>query len=149
MKIKSLLFVSLLSCILASCNQPIKKDTSTEIADAIYYGGEIITMEGDTAQYAEAVAVKNGKILFVGSKTAAEKFHGDSTAMNDLNGKTMMPGFIDPHLHPILGAIVLNTQFASPFDWNFPWGKMKAVKGHDAFIDKIKEYANAMKDPTA
>ncbi len=134
MKIKNLLFVSLLVCIFVSCNQSIKIDSSKEFADAIYYGGDIITMETDTVQYAEAVAIKNGKIIFIGSKTGAEKYRGDSTVMNDLKGKTMMPGFIDPHLHPILGAIVLNTQFASPFDWNFPWGKMKAVRGHDAFI---------------
>jgi len=132
-----------------SCHQSTKQSNPTNSADAIYFGGDILTMEGDSASYAEAVALKNGKIIFTGSKNESEKYHGDSTIMNDLKGKTMMPGFIDPHLHPILGAIVLNTQFASPFDWNFPWGKMTAVRGHDAFIAKVKEYAAAMKNPTA
>ena len=143
------LILSLFLMTFISCNQSSKQSNSTNSADAIYFGGDILTMEGDSASYAEAVAVKNGTIIFTGSKTEAEKFHGDSTAMNDLKGKTMMPGFIDPHLHPILGAIVLNTQFATPFDWNFPWGKMTAVRGHEAFIDKVKEYDAAMKDPTA
>lgn len=119
---KLMLFFSLM--VLISCNQSSKQINPTTSADAIYFGGDILTMEGDSADYTEAVAVKNGEIIFTGSKTEAEKYHGDSTAMNDLKGKTMMPGFIDPHLHPILGAIVLNTKFASPFDWNFPWGKM-------------------------
>lgn len=68
-------------------------------ADVIYYGGDIITMEGDSAQYAEAVAVKNGKILFAGSRSAAEEWKGDSTLMDDLDGKTLVPGFIDGHAH--------------------------------------------------
>jgi len=40
-------------------------------ADIIYYGGDIITMEGDSAVYAEAVEIKNGKIIFVGNKAEA------------------------------------------------------------------------------
>ncbi len=75
-----------------------KKEVSNP-ADAIYFGGDIVTMEGEQAQYAEAVAVKEGKILFVGTKTEAEKFHGDKTEMKDLEGKTMVPGFIDGHCH--------------------------------------------------
>jgi predicted amidohydrolase YtcJ len=147
MKKTTKLILSFFLMALISCNQPSKQSNSTNSADAIYFGGDILTMKGDSASYVDAVAVKNGEIIFTGSKADAEKYHGDSTAMNDLKGKTMMPGFIDPHLHPILGAIVLNTKFASPFDWNFPWGKMTAVRGHEAFIAKIKEYAAAMKDP--
>ncbi len=144
--IKFLLCFFLMAII--SCKDTSKQNNATNAADAIYFGGDILTMESDTANYAEAVVVKNGSIVFTGSKSEAEKYHGDSTEMNNLEGKTMMPGFIDPHLHPILGAIVLNTQFASPFDWNFPWGKMTAVRGHDAFITKVKEYEAAMKNPT-
>jgi len=80
---------------LVSC----KKQEVTNSADAIYFGGDIITMEGKEAQYAEAVAIKNGKIIFVGSKSEAEKFHGATTEMKDLEGKTMVPGFIDGHCH--------------------------------------------------
>jgi predicted amidohydrolase YtcJ len=138
---KSIIVFLLLA--LVSC----KKEVANP-ADAIYFGGDILTMEGEKANYAEAVAIKDGKILFVGTKSEAEKFQGDKTEMKDLEGKTMMPGFIDPHLHPILGAVVLNTKFATPFDWNFPWGKVSAVRGHDAFIAKVKEYASALKDPT-
>jgi len=81
--------------VLVSC----KKQEVTDSADAIYFGGDIITMEGKEAQYAEAVAIKNGKIIFVGSKSEAEKFQGATTEMKDLEGKTMVPGFIDGHCH--------------------------------------------------
>jgi predicted amidohydrolase YtcJ len=77
-----------------SCSQ-MKKNW----ADSIYYGGNIVTMEGDTASYAEAVALKDGKIIFVGSKKEAEKLKNSSTLMNNLQGKTMLPGFIDAHGH--------------------------------------------------
>ncbi|MFG4002421.1 amidohydrolase [Flavobacterium aquidurense] len=68
-------------------------------ADAIYFNGDILTMEGNSPNYTEAVAIKDGKILFVGSKSEAEKFRGDKTIMNDLKGKTMLPGFLDAHGH--------------------------------------------------
>ncbi len=88
--ISLLLLLALISC---------KKEVVTNPADTIYFGGDIVTMEGEEAQYAEAVAVKEGKIIFVGTKTEAEKFHGDKTEMKDLEGKTMVPGFIDGHCH--------------------------------------------------
>ena len=59
-----------------------------------------------------------------------------------------MPGFIDPHLHPILGSVILNTRFASPFDWTFPWGEAKAVRGSQAFKAKVVEYGKELKTPT-
>jgi len=85
--------------LLGSCNQTPKQNNSTNSVDAIYYGGDIITMEGDSPTYPEAVAIKDGKIVFVGTKSDAEKMEGDSTIMNDLKGKTLVPGFIDGHCH--------------------------------------------------
>ena len=91
-----------------------KAEEVTNPADVIYFGGDIITMEGDQAQYAEAVAIKDGKILFVGSKEEAERFHGDKTEMTDLQGKTMLPGFIDPHSHFINALSMSNQANCSP-----------------------------------
>ncbi len=149
MKHKNQLLIVAMALAFAGCNNPKQKTVSTvDAADAIYYNGDILTMEGDSANYVEAVAVQNGKIIFTGTKAEAEKLKGDSTKINDLKGKTLMPGLIDPHLHPILGSVILNMQFASPFDWYFPWGKAPAVRGKDAFMAKVKEYNAAMKNPT-
>ncbi len=68
-------------------------------ADAIYAGGDIITMDGDTAAYAEAVAVTGGKISFVGSKADADKLKGRATVVHDLKGRTLIPGLVDGHAH--------------------------------------------------
>ena len=70
-------------------------------ADAIYLGGDILTMKGKSPQYAEALAVRNGKIAFVGSKADAMKLRRDSTKVVDLGGATLLPGFIDGHGHMI------------------------------------------------
>ena len=107
------------------------------IADSIYYGGDIVTMASDTAQYAQAVAVLNGEILFVGSKEQALQHQSDGTAMVDLKGKTMMPGFIEPHLHPSIAAIMLPNEIIAPYDWVLPDETKRGVQGHDNYIDRI------------
>ena len=67
-------------------------------ANAIYTGGDIITMN-DLQPSAEAIAVKDGKILAVGAEDEVLKHKGTATKMVDLGGKTLLPGFIDAHGH--------------------------------------------------
>lgn len=138
-----LLKVSMLVLItsLVSCQQADTTENNAIAADAIYFGGDIITMEGDSAIYAEAVAIKHGKIIFIGDKVAAEKWKGDSTLMNDLKGNTMMPGFIDPHLHPSIATSILSVEITSAMEWNTPNGKSIVVKDHKAFMGRITELA--------
>ncbi len=133
-----LLVISLMA--LASCNQPAKQTNSKDAADAIYYGGDIITMEGDSANYAEAVVVKDGKIVFIGSKADAEKMKGDSTVMNDLQGKTLLPGFLDAHSHYINSLLVANQcKLYAP-----PSGPAKDV---ESIIATLKAFAQERKIP--
>jgi predicted amidohydrolase YtcJ len=68
-------------------------------ADVVYVGGDILTMRGPTAEYAESLAVKDGTILFVGSRADGEKLAGPDTRVIDLGGRTLLPGFIDTHGH--------------------------------------------------
>ena len=69
------------------------------LADAIYVGGPIVTVN-DKQPSAEALAVKGGKILAVGARADIEKAHrGKTTRMVDLAGKALLPGFIDGHAH--------------------------------------------------
>ncbi len=71
---------------------------ATPFADAIYINGTVITVN-DQQPTAEAVAVKAGKIIAVGDRRTVEALKGESTQVIDLNGKIMVPGFIDPHGH--------------------------------------------------
>jgi predicted amidohydrolase YtcJ len=77
---------------------------AAQTADAIYTGGPIITMN-DSAPRAEAVAVKDGKIIAVGAKAEVEKFKSPTTNTVDLAGKTLLPGFIDGHGHVSLTGV--------------------------------------------
>ena len=71
--------------------------TGTESA-SVYYNGAILVMEGDTPDYAEAVAVHAGKIAFVGTKDDARAAVGEARQI-DLQGRTLLPGFIDSWGH--------------------------------------------------
>src|SRR5271169_1770933 len=77
-------------------------------ADAIYFNGDIVTIN-DAQPSAEALAVKDGKVLMVGTRADIEKLHkGSATKMIDLGGKTLLPGFLDPHSHYINSLSVAN-----------------------------------------
>ena len=64
----------------------------------LYYGGDIITMVNET-DAPEALVVEDGKICFVGDYNEAEKVCGADVEKVDLQGKTLMPSFIDGHSH--------------------------------------------------
>ena len=66
--------------------------------DAIYHGGDIVTVD-DKNPTAEALALKDGKIVAVGKKADVLNLKGDSTKVIDLQGKTLVPGFLDGHSH--------------------------------------------------
>ena len=77
-------------------------------ADVIYFGGPIVTVN-DAQPNVEAVAIKDGKILMVGTRADIESNHkGANTQMVDLGGKTLVPGFLDPHSHYISSLSVAN-----------------------------------------
>lgn len=64
----------------------------------IYHNGDILTMEGEGPQYAEAVVTNNGKITFVGKFSDAKKKFAKAQKKN-LHGATLIPGFVDGHGH--------------------------------------------------
>mgnify|MGYP001818169277 CR=1 FL=1 len=77
---------------------------ASEIADTIYRGGPILTM-ADAAPRAESVAVKDGRILAVGPADAVETFRGAATKTVELDGRTLLPGFVDSHGHVVMGGL--------------------------------------------
>ena len=65
----------------------------------VYYNGDILTMEGEKPQYVEAVVVKDRKIVYTGNIQEALAQAGSSPMLEDLKGKTLLPGFIDSWGH--------------------------------------------------
>ncbi|MFN7889198.1 MAG: amidohydrolase family protein [Pirellula sp.] len=111
-----------------------------QTADVIYQNGSILTMAGAEATYVEALAVKDGKIAFAGSKSNALKMKGDVTKIVDLGGKTLLPGFIDGHSHYINSLLVADQcKLYAP-----PSGVGKDVP---SIIAELKRYATERKIP--
>ena len=67
-------------------------------ADTIYINGDIVTVD-DEQPTAEAVAVRDGIIIGVGSESRILEMIDESTVIRDLEGRTLVPGFIDGHAH--------------------------------------------------
>jgi predicted amidohydrolase YtcJ len=78
---------------------------SADGADLIFHSGPIIPMIGDN-RAVEALAVKNGRIVAVGAADAVLGLKSASTEVVDLDGRAMLPGFIDAHQHTVTGALV-------------------------------------------
>ena len=121
------------SSILCSCNNNAGKSTDNNAA-VVYYNGDILTMEGDQPEYAEALVVKGGKIIFVGNKEEAMKQAGEGHQMIDLNGKTLLPGFIDGHSHITKYADgLMQADLSSP-----PLGKINNISDIIKSIQDLK-----------
>ena len=131
---KKLLIYSIAIFTLFSCNNE-KKEINTD--QTIYLGGDIITMEGDTPEYVEAVVREKDKIVFVGNKADALKQYANAEQY-DLKGKTMLPGFIDPHGH-FMSAMLMVTQVncASP-----PMGDVTDIASMIAKLQDFKKQKN-------
>jgi predicted amidohydrolase YtcJ len=69
-------------------------------ADLILHNGKIVTVDAKFS-IAQALAVKGGRIVAVGSNQQVLRERGTSTEMVDLKGKTVLPGLIDSHVHPM------------------------------------------------
>lgn len=75
-----------------------------DAADLILTNGHIYTVE-EGKPWAEAVAIKNGRILAVGTMREIAARRGANTQVVDLHGRLLMPAFGDAHAHPIFGGM--------------------------------------------
>ena len=119
------------------------------IHQTLYHGGTIITMEGDKPTYVEAVIERDGKIIYAGPKSAAINNFAGKTVDVDLQGKTMMPGFIEPHAHPVsIGAFILANDIVAPHQWRMPHKIYPAVQGREKYLQAVGEIIDAKVDKT-
>ena len=120
------------STAIAAC--PFLARAAEAPADTIFHGGTILTMD-DALPEAEALAVRGGVILALGPRADIEAaFRGDATAMVDLGGRTLLPGFIDAHSHYYNSLLVANqAQVYAP-----PSGRAGDV---ESLIAEIRRFA--------
>jgi len=75
-------------------------------ADEVYINGYVYTVDA-TDSVRQALAVRAGRIAYVGSNGEARALVGPRTRLIDLNGRVLMPGLVDGHMHPLEGGTVL------------------------------------------
>jgi hypothetical protein len=108
--IKSILILSVVATVtvVVGCRTPAPNAAPKASADTIYTGGDIITVD-DAQPAVEAVAVADGRILAVGARSEIDRaYKGPNTTVVDLAGRTLVPGFLDPHSHYISSLTVAN-----------------------------------------
>ena len=91
------LAIAATALVLGACSKPGPAPGASGVT--VYSGGDILTMAGAEPAYAEALAVRDGKILAVGTRAEVDKAAGAGATQVDLAGKTLLPGFIDGHSH--------------------------------------------------
>ena len=84
--------------------------TARDASAAVFTGGPILTID-DAMPTAEAVAVRNGVIVAVGSLDAARAAAGRGARTVNLDGRTLLPGFFDPHGH--VAMVGLQARYAN------------------------------------
>lgn len=119
-------FSFLIAIIFISCK------TDNIDADLLVTNATIWTGNPESPK-AEAMAIKGDSVLAVGSFKDLEKFKGDSTEILDVHGKFITPGFIDAHVHLLMGGnSLLNVQ-------------LRDTKTKQEFIDRIASFAKKIK----
>jgi len=148
---KQLILIAVIIATISGCNKSSDNKAGDQQSNTIaktngtaaimYYNGDIITMEGNQPVYAEALVVKDGKILFVGANDEAMKKAGKGHKMVDLQGKTLLPGFLDAHSHYISALTAANqVKVYAP-----PAGPGKDVESIVVAIEKFRTEKNIPK----
>ena len=120
--VTSLSFVPILIFIIIGCNTK-----QHDIADIVFTNGVVYTVDSLNTK-AEAVAIKDKSIIFVGNNDEVQSYIGDNTKVINLNGKMLLPGFIDAHCHSI-------SSYRYFFEMN-----LYGLKTYDEIQTAIKKY---------
>ena len=95
------LLVALVVCFAVLCT------AHAQPADTVFINGKIVQYGAASAQ---ALAVRDGKILAVGGNDGVRALAGSATRTVDLGGRTVIPGLIDSHIHAIRAGLTFNTE---------------------------------------
>jgi len=101
----------------------------TARVDTIYYNGKVVTVDKQS-QIAQAFAVSGEKIVAVGDEPLVRSFAQKDTVLKDLQGKMVLPGLIDSHVH---------APDASMFEWDHPIPEMETIQDVLSYIRSRSE----------
>lgn len=151
--------VAVSACLMLLCGVPQAAHAQGEVesvfaalvnpeATTVYTAKRVITMDTKNTS-ATAVAVRGDRIVAVGSLDSVKKALGNSSYAVDstFDGRIIMPGLIEQHLHPILGALTLSIPVIAPESWVLPGKTWPAATNHDEYISALRAVELGMKDP--
>lgn len=93
-----------------------------EYADIVFLNGNVITVN-ENNEIVEAAATKGKRIIGVGSKKEIQRFIDDKTKIIDLNGRSLLPGFIDSHIHFMMYSLFYKSTIDIAYD------KVQSIEG--------------------
>jgi predicted amidohydrolase YtcJ len=102
-------------------------------ADLVFVNGEVYTVDA-ARSWANAVAVKDGAIVAVGTDDDVRELIGADTETIDLAGRLLLPGFQDSHVHPVGGGI------------DMLQCDMHDLEGKDAYLQAVRDYLDSHPD---
>jgi len=113
----------------------------------LYRAKKVITMNPSLPE-AEAVLVRDGRIVEVGLEAHMQPWLSEHeyTVDQQFADKIICPGFIDPHLHPTMAAVLLPMEFITAMRWKLPWGTVEPTVTAAEF-DQRMQALHADKDP--
>ena len=107
--------------------------SETGTADTLFVNGAVYTVDA-ARSWAEAVAVRDGRIVAVGWNSDVAELRGSSTEVVELAGRMLVPGFQDAHVHPINGGLDrLRCDLSEDH-------------GLDAYVERIRTYVASHPD---
>jgi predicted amidohydrolase YtcJ len=110
------------------------------MSNITFFTAKRIHTMSESQPHATAVAVRNGIILEAGTLETLTPWldSGSFTIDERFADKILMPGFIDPHLHPFIGAILLPSTFITAFEWDLPGQTAPAVRGAENYLNRLR-----------
>jgi predicted amidohydrolase YtcJ len=129
--LRAMLLAAPVTCtLLASCAKEAapQAPTTHPIAELALRNGAVYTVD-DSRSWAQAVAIRDGRIVYVGTDEGLKAHVGPETQVVDLGGRMLMPGFQDSHIHPIGAGVEANAC------------DLNGLETVDEYISAIKKYA--------
>ncbi|WP_109618686.1 amidohydrolase [Sediminitomix flava] len=124
-----ILFIYLFSCQRENANQQIP---------TIYVASKVISMD-DNLTISDAIAIEEDRIIDISSLKTLKERYPNALVNYSLEGKTILPGFIDNHINLSLAGLILPMQLISPFHWELPDNINQGVTSQ-------KQYRNALSE---
>jgi predicted amidohydrolase YtcJ len=145
------LLTRLAAILLTALYQPALPAQAAQTAETVYQHGVVYTVDG--AEVAQALAISAGRIVYVGSDEGSKALIGKSTKVIDLEGRMMMPGLVDGHMHPVIAGMDLlkcNLGYASLTSAQFRERLQKCLDerrkddGPDAWLEVVNWFRYGM-----